>query len=153
MKDLVGEYEIHLNKCSAGWRPVFQRHGAFRTFKELKAFYDAHRDDLTIADEYDREYTWEDYEDTMRSHADQPRRPMKWEFGPNEFDPLRKNIVNVIDCPEEEAELWTPFIHDVYLATEKAAREKFGIFDRFCWKIDYWRDPDEPFDWCNCEFS
>ncbi len=35
-------YKIHLNKLSCGWRPLFQRHKAFKTWKELEEFYKAH---------------------------------------------------------------------------------------------------------------
>ena len=28
-------YEIHLNKCSCGWRPLFQRHKSFKSWEEL----------------------------------------------------------------------------------------------------------------------
>lgn len=31
-------YEIHLNKLSCGWRPLFQRHKTIKTFKELEEF-------------------------------------------------------------------------------------------------------------------
>ena len=31
-------YEIHLNKLSWGWRPLFQRHKTINTFKELEEF-------------------------------------------------------------------------------------------------------------------
>ena len=31
-------YEIHLNKLSWGWRPLFQRHKTIKTFKELEEF-------------------------------------------------------------------------------------------------------------------
>ena len=32
-------YKIHLNKCSYGWRPLFQIHKAFRSFSEMESFY------------------------------------------------------------------------------------------------------------------
>ena len=31
-------YEIHLNKLSCGWHPLFQRHKTIKTFKELEEF-------------------------------------------------------------------------------------------------------------------
>ncbi len=41
-------YEIHLNKLSYGWRPLFQIHKVFRSFTELENFYKEHKSDLTI---------------------------------------------------------------------------------------------------------
>ncbi|WP_159444383.1 hypothetical protein [Eubacterium uniforme] len=31
-------YQVHLNKLSAGWRPLFQKHKTIKTFKELEEF-------------------------------------------------------------------------------------------------------------------
>lgn len=31
-------YQVHLNKLSIGWRPLFQKHRKIRTFKELEDF-------------------------------------------------------------------------------------------------------------------
>ena len=31
-------YEVHLNKLSCGWRPLFQKHKTIKTFKELEEF-------------------------------------------------------------------------------------------------------------------
>ena len=31
-------YQVHLNKLSCGWRPLFQRHKNIKTFKELEDF-------------------------------------------------------------------------------------------------------------------
>jgi len=48
---------IHLNKLSCGWRPLFQKHRAFDSFRELEAFYREHQADLEIYDEYGRQYS------------------------------------------------------------------------------------------------
>ena len=32
-------YRCHLNKLSCGWRPLFQKHRAFDSFRKLEAFY------------------------------------------------------------------------------------------------------------------
>ena len=31
-------YQVHLNKLSCGWHPLFQRHKNIKTFKELEDF-------------------------------------------------------------------------------------------------------------------
>ena len=48
-------YRCHLNKLSCGWRPLFQKHRAFDSFRELEAFYREHQEDLEIYDEYGRQ--------------------------------------------------------------------------------------------------
>ena len=35
-------YRCHLNKLSCGWRPLFQKHRAFDSFRKLEAFYRDH---------------------------------------------------------------------------------------------------------------
>lgn len=47
-------YRCHLNKLSCGWRPLFQKHRAFDSFRKLEAFYREHQADLEIYDEYRR---------------------------------------------------------------------------------------------------
>ena len=51
-------YEIHLNKLSCGWRPLFQRHKTIKTFKELEEFCLKNKSVISIYDEYGRRYTW-----------------------------------------------------------------------------------------------
>ena len=49
-------YEIHLNKLSCGWRPLFQRHKTIKTFKELEEFCLKNKSVISIYDEYGRRY-------------------------------------------------------------------------------------------------
>ena len=62
-------YEIHLNKLSWGWRPLFQKHKAFQTFAQLEEFYLEHQKYLKIYDEYEQEYTWDKYKQKIIDHA------------------------------------------------------------------------------------
>lgn len=48
-------YEIHLNKLSWGWRPLFQRHKTINTFKELEEFCLKNKSVISIYDEYGRD--------------------------------------------------------------------------------------------------
>ena len=50
-------YEIHLNKLSMGWRPLFQKHKEFQTWNELEAFYLKYQRYLRIFDEYTEEFS------------------------------------------------------------------------------------------------
>lgn len=152
-------YEIHLNKLSHGWRPLFQRHKAFTTWDELEKFYYAHENDLHVYDEYSHFWTFADYKQHVFDHAAREPEPMKWEYG---CDPIELKYhperaikrLQTVHCKPEEAELWIPFNHIEYFETEKAAKKKFGvcnyhIFDNF----KYWNDPDCKIDWTEGDFS
>lgn len=149
-------YEIHLNKLSYGWKPLLQRHPkAFTTFKKLEEFYHAHEDDLKIYDEYNREYTFEEYKEELISHSKVESIPVKWVYEINELFPRTdgKPSLEIKKCKPEEADLFTPFDHIKYGETEKAARKKYKV------PLDYWEsemyydnDPDYDFDWTSGEF-
>ena len=62
-------YQVHLNKLSIGWRPLFQRHRAIRTFKELEDFCLENKNIVGIYDEYGKKYTWKQYYDRVYSHS------------------------------------------------------------------------------------
>lgn len=62
-------YEIHLNKCSCGWRPLFQCHKVFKSFAEQEA---AKR--LKCSDNYLRDSS------DFYSHNDEDY-PIDWAVG------------------------------------------------------------------------
>lgn len=155
-------YEIHLNKCSYGWRPLFQRHKCFKTFAELEKFVANHKDEIQIKDEYDEEYTFEDYKQKIIDHATYREPvPCKWVYTISNFDKHwmdnPKESLHTVVCDPEEAELWIPFMHDEYNRTKEIAQRKFRLYDSFLASIEgrmnYSKDPDYPFDWCDGEFS
>lgn len=156
-------YEIHLNKCSYGWRPLFQRHKCFKTFAELEQFIIDHKDEIQIKDEYDDEYTFRDYKLRMINHATyREPEPMKWTYGISDFDKHwskhPKKTLHTIQCKPKEAELWIPFSHVKYTETEAIAQRHFGIYDDAVMgsvksRMNYSEDPNYPFDWCDGEFS
>lgn len=45
-------YQIHLNKLSCGWRPLFQRHKNIKSFKQLEGFCMKNNNIVEIYDEY-----------------------------------------------------------------------------------------------------
>lgn len=61
-------YQVHLNKLSAGWRPLFQRHKTIKTFKELEEFCLKNKKSFGIYDEYGKKYTWGQYSDIVFKH-------------------------------------------------------------------------------------
>ena len=71
-------YEIHLNKLSWGWRPLFQRHKTIKTFKELEEFCLKNKSVISIYDEYGRRYTWKQYFEKVYEHSQQKKQPRKW---------------------------------------------------------------------------
>ena len=147
-------YEIHLNKLSGGWKPLFQNHKAFRTFKELEKFYFEHKDDLSFKDEYNHSYSFEEYKQEVVEHSECTPEPVKWVYEESKFTPGRKRLFTK-DCNPEEADLWTPFDHIDYTRTKEEARDILAACDVYCgWEPEerYHRDPDYKFDWTEGEF-
>lgn len=151
-------YEVHLNKCSYGWRPLFQRHKAFQSFNELLDFCEKHERFIKIEDEYGEVYSIEAYKKLICDHADREPQPLKWVYEVSDFDKKfakhPKPTLHTIQCEPEEADIWCPFIHDEYAKSEKAARKKYHL-EHYDYGIvmNYSKDPDYPIDWCNGEFS
>lgn len=143
-------YEIHLNKLSAGWKPLFQKHRAFCTFKELENFYNEHMDDLAFKNEYGGTYTFKEYKQRVIEHAEGEPEPVKWVY---EEDYFGKKSLHTKDCKPEEADLWTPFDHMEYAQTESDAAKKLNV-SKLGWICPpyYSRDPDYSFDWVEGDF-
>lgn len=145
-------YEVHLNKLSAGWRPLFQKHRKISTFKELEDFCLKNNNVVGIYDEYGKKYTWEQYYDRVYSHSQRKPEPFKWVY---EIDTIFNNsrkTVHTIPCTEQEAEIYMPFCHRIYNEKEKQARKRFKIYDSRGVNVKYWEDPDYPFDWTEGDF-
>ena len=143
---------IHLNKLSCGWRPLFQKHSAFDSFRKLEAFYREHQADLEICDEYGRQYSWEEYFETVYAHSRCHPEPVKWVYEVNPKSSDKKPHLRTVGCSEEEAELYSPFNHIEYEKTLQKARRKFGVYERSYGDTKYWDDPDYLFDWTEGEF-
>ena len=150
-------YEIHLNKCSWGWRPLFQMHKPFKSWKELERFYLDHADGLEIYDEYGEQFSWDQYKKKIFDHAAREPEPMKWVYGIDPLDKIfsdnPKKRIFLDKCDPEEAEIWTPFNHIEYFKTERRARGKWYYEYYYEPDSEYWNDPDHPFDWTEGEFS
>lgn len=141
-------YRCHLNKLSCGWRPLFQKHRAFNSFRKLAAFYREHQADLEIYDEYRRQYTWEEYYETVYTHSRYHPEPVKWVCEVNPLSSNKEPHLRTVGCSEEEAELYSPFNHIEY----KETLQKFGVYERVYGESKYWNDPDYLFDWTEGEF-
>lgn len=146
-------YEIHLNKLSCGWRPLFQKHKAFQSWRELEDFVNCYSGDIEFFDEYETQYTFNDYKERIFDHAQYPREPLKWvyDYPDNELFGKTKQLY-LMKCKPEEADIWTPFDHVQYFETENDAKVKYGIWSYKNY-FDYWNDPDCPFDWTEGDFS
>ena len=153
-------FKVHLNKCSAGWKPLFQIHREWDTFAKLEEFYIQYKQYIDIEDEYGRGYTWDEYKADMVEHTTyyEPK-PMKWVYKVSDFDrEFRANPkphLHLVECEPEEAEIWTPFDHIEYARTEKEAGKRLGVWERWMDSGDFYShaDPDYQFDWGKDEFS
>ncbi len=152
-------YEIHLNKLSYGWRPLFQRHKAFKTWAELERFCNEYQSEIDIYDEYKKKLDFAEYKERIFDHAAREPEPMKWEYDYESIDlkyhpeTARKHL-HTVSCHPEEAELWIPFDHIEYFETEKAAKKKFGVYSYHIFDdFKYWNDPDYKIDWTEGDFS
>ncbi len=144
-------YQIHISKTSCGWRPLFQVHKAFKTFKELERFYKDNENELEIYDEYHRKRTWDEYKESMSRHSQRECKPHKWVYEPCEIFNDRRTL-HTVACAEEEAELYLPFDHKIYVRTENEARRRFHLGAGYNIEEQYSNDPDYPFDWMVGEF-
>ena len=60
-------YEIHLAKTSCGWLPLFQGYkGGMESVSDMKDAYN--KGGLQIFDEYQKEYSWEDFVQRVLNH-------------------------------------------------------------------------------------
>lgn len=146
-------YEIHLNKLSYGWRPLFQRHKAFKTFKELDCFFHQNASELEIYDEYGKKFLWQEYFERVYGHSMRKKEYCKWVYEKDLFFKDEKPTLHTVLCTEDEAEICIPFNHILYFQTENAARKKFGVYQRYSFEMRYWNDPDYQFDWTEGDFS
>ena len=145
-------YEIHLNKLSCGWRPLFQRHKTIKTFKELEEFCLKNKSVISIYDEYGRRYTWKQYFERVYEHSQQKKEPRKWIYDIESVFPNCGPRLQNVSCTEQEAEIYIPFCHREYNEKEKLEKERFHVHERLWCKERYWEDPDYPFDWTEGEF-
>lgn len=149
-------YQIHLNKLSCGWKPLFQNHKAFRTFNELEKFYKEHMNDITFEDEYGESYTFEEYKQEVIEHSERTPEPVKWVYKEDEIcGRLGHKYLMTERCDPEEADLWVPFDHIDYSRTEREAKDKlkaYGAYVSWMSEEKYHRDPDYKFDWVEGEF-
>lgn len=57
--------EIHIGMRSGGWVPTFQETEYYKSVKEIREFYDKHKDSLTIINEYYDELSFEELEEEL----------------------------------------------------------------------------------------
>ena len=148
-------YKIHLNKCSYGWRPLFQIHKAFRSFSEMESFYKKYAKDLRIFDEYGEEFSWDGYKQKMIDHAGRKPEPEKWVYGEEKVFGDGRKYLHTESCDPEEADIWIPFDHLEYTRTQKEAALRLNCHVRALHdEGDFYshNDDEYPFDWSNGEF-
>lgn len=146
-------YCVHLNKLSLGWRPLFQSHKTIKSFKELEQLCLSNKSIIGIYDEYGKKYSWEQYYKRVYNHSQRAPEPFKWVYDIDTMFGDNHPTLHTIRCAEEEAELYLPFNHKIYMETEMKAKERFKVYRREAFVPKYWEDPDYPFDWTEGEFS
>lgn len=154
-------YMCHLNKCSYGWRPLFERH-FWKSFYELEQFYMKNKDKLIVLDEYGNDYSFEKYKEKMIKHSEREPVPQKWVYEVSEFTKHMYNTfhdrdlrptLKLVECKPEEADLYIPINHREYQDTQCKAARKFHTNAEYFGDIKYWDDPDYKFDWTAGDFS
>lgn len=147
-------YEIHIAKTSAGWVPLFESYvPTYKYFSEMEAFYMAHKDDLTIMDEYGEKFTWDEFKNTMIRHSQREPEPTKWYFdeGHNVLHGGTGKHLYCDRCRDgDEPDLWIPWRHDEYDRTQKEAARKFycRAYGGYSGEADVpYRDDKYAFDW------
>lgn len=145
-------YQVHLNKLSCGWRPLFQRHKNIKTFKELEDFCLKNKNVVGIYDEYGKKYTWKQYYDRVYSHSQCKPEPFKWVYEIDTIFNDSRPTLHVVHCTEQEAEIHIPFCHKEYDEQKKQAQRRFHVYEKSWCDVMYWEDPDYPFDWTEGEF-
>lgn len=149
-------YLIHLNKCSAGWKPLFQIHKPFQTFNQLRQFYVNYYGDLWIYDEYNNNWNWNDYVKMIENHSKITPKPYKWVYEVDELFPRTdgRPSLHLKQCAPDEADVFSPFDHIIYRQTEKQARDKFRAYNYYLSEnTKYYNDSDYKIDWTVGEFS
>ncbi len=148
-------YEIHLNKCSCGWRPLFQKHKGFDSWDKLEEFYMAHKKNIEIYDEYEKKFEWDEYKKMIFDHAAREPESMKWRYGINPLFPSTQKGLYHDRCEPEEADFWIPIDHVKYFESEKEAKERFGVYNHPIFSdFRYWNDinPKYLIDWTEGDF-
>ena len=64
--------DVRICKVSYGWVPLFETNQYYSSIEELTYFYDLYKDSLVIKDEYDREFTFDEFIDIIKNHISNP---------------------------------------------------------------------------------
>lgn len=110
LKQFIECNEIHIAKTSYGWKPLFERQlGRFSTIKELKQYYEDNSDMLEIIDEYDKAYTWDEFDKRVLQHGNEDSYSHLEYHGKDITGNYsiweRLNVNNYIDCDGFEWQL------------------------------------------------
>lgn len=58
-------FRIHIGKRSGGWLPLFQKNKYYDSMDKLEKFYEIHKNDLDIQDEYGEKLTWDELKEAL----------------------------------------------------------------------------------------
>lgn len=130
-------YEVHIGKQSFGWKPLFQSHeDAYHSVAEMKEFIAQHSQYIHIFDEYGKEFTLDQLEETLINWGEHQKiRYMKYipDGVPDEIFGGKKYLV---ESTKDDYDITIPFNHieyerlDPYKERSRFDNEPFYIKDK-----------------------
>lgn len=135
-------YEIHMCKCSMGWKTSFRSHPmAYTSVKHMVEFLKSNRDRFKIYDEYSEEQDLDEFIDyIVNRDKNSPKHRYIWKR--SEFSDL-----TICDDAEEDY-IETPFDHIEYFEFER----KHNPYTNTYYQDEYYND-DEGYNFIDCDFS
>lgn len=125
-------YEVHLCKCSMGWKTLFECHPmAYTSVKHMIDFLKSNRDKFKIYNEYSDEQDVDKFIDyIVNRDKESPKNKYIW----------RKNTFSKLTmCDEAEDDyIETPFDHIEYFEFEK----KHNPYANSSWQEKYYNDTE-----------
>lgn len=115
-------YEIHLCKCSIGWKTLFKYHPmAYTSVKHMVDFLKSNKDKFKIYDEYNEEQDLDKFIDyIVNRDSKAPRHKYVWD---------KNSFGNLSICDEAEDDyIESPFDHIKYLEFEMRNNSYFNAY-------------------------
>lgn len=107
-------YEVHIAKTSFGWKTLWEDHSFYHSVEELRKFYKKHKTYIYIYDEYNKFYTWEDFEKRVINwENEQPVRYMKYVPEGN-YNEIFGGKDYLTESTEDDYDIKMPYDHVEY---------------------------------------
>lgn len=107
-------YEVHIAKTSLGWKTLWEDHSFYHSVEELRKFCKKHKTYIYIYDEYNKFYTWEDFEKRVINWGnEQPVRYMKY-LPEGKYNEIFGGRDYLIESTEDDYDIKMPYDHVRY---------------------------------------